>query len=392
MKYQLLLIYLLTLSAFSQKKIYYDEIYDFNNGYAVVKKGDITTFIDTSGVELKIDDIKLDEYLTPYDDFTNIYGMQKNGYYVSYKKDELGIRNLKGEFIVEPKYSDIKVLNNYFILKDDTDLQNVFYEVLNSKCESIYKIHERYSNKKKTPIVPLSDNVIAVSKPKSSSYKLIFIDSKKETDYTYRDFRKQINGLIKLKKYTKTDGKYKWGFINENGEEIIDFIYTNPPGDFCNDLAVVKNLDKKYGYINRNNNLVIEPKFIEAYGFINDKALVRIYEKKVESGIINLGYRIIDTKGKILYNLKNLRPNNLTMKYYKKTVIDQNNLIRLKDMRANYFVLDLETFELKKTNYKQINRFDTGLSLIKYYSQYKPVYGYINKKGELKLVNSKREF
>jgi 2',3'-cyclic-nucleotide 2'-phosphodiesterase (5'-nucleotidase family) len=61
------------------------------------------------------------------------------------------------------------------------------------------------------------------------------------------------NGLA----LAKSDGKY--GFIDKNGKEIIDFQFQDAHG-FKYDLAAVK-LNDKWGFVNTNGDLVINCEF-----------------------------------------------------------------------------------------------------------------------------------
>lgn len=101
----------------------------------------------------------------------------------------------------------------------------------------------------------------------------------------------------------------KLGFINKNGEIVINKEILKPEGelitspqfesitDFQEGLAVVK-VRGKYGFINTNGNFVIKPQFLYASVFVNGKALImpdpQIHRKR--------GYNYIDKTGKILFD------------------------------------------------------------------------------------------
>ena len=391
-------IILTTIQGFGQKKLYLDVINDFQNGYAIVRKGDNVTFIDTTGTILDLDNINLKR--SPND---SDVVMQKNGFFINRKQKNVslgggveGIRNTKGDYVVKPKYR-ITVLNDYYVLKENdiTDLKKAKYNILDENCNSIFKTTGSFPPRVEKPIIPLTDNIIAISsKNRPYRYQLVFPKDGRETDFVYGDFGKTKNGFIKASKYIKGDGKYKWGFLDLEGKKVIDFIYTKQPGNFGNGLAVVKNLDDKYGYINDKNEVVMEPKFIEAYGFLNKRALVRVHGFQRKNGKTNNGYRIINTKGEVIYDLEDLKPNNnRAYEYYKRTIVEQNNMLRVKNPRGKYSILNLENLELRQTDFNQINKFYSGLSLVVFYdSNRKQQKGYINKNGELVMVKAKKEF
>ncbi|MBK9461254.1 MAG: WG repeat-containing protein [Sphingobacteriales bacterium] len=79
------------------------------------------------------------------------------------------------------------------------------------------------------------------------------------------------NGLAKVKK----DGL--WGWINQSGEEIIALQYENTY-NFANGLALVKK-NNKWGWINEQGETVIDMLYETAYLFENGKALVELNNK-----------------------------------------------------------------------------------------------------------------
>ena len=389
----ILLTTLFTTLCFGQKKIFADDMSDFQNGYSIITKGNITSFIDSLGNQLDIGDINL-----KLDSKAAKIGMQKNGYFINddiknrHLGNKEGIRNLKGEYVIKPKY-DITVVNGFYILKDYSNISKINYNILNENCNSIFKITGYF--KSQLPLIPITNNIIAVSKNDTFPvrYKLVFIKENIETDYDYGDFAAIKDGLIKASKYLKSEGKFKWGFIDEKGETVIDFIYTNPPGDFENNLAVVKNIAGKFGYINLKNEIVIEPKFIKAYGFTDGMAFVQVHRTERKDGKTNNGYRIIDNTGKIIYDLKDLKPVWLPFDYYKQTLIDNNGIFRLRNKKYKVFFLNLSDFQLIETKFSSSNLFDSGLSKVRHtLTGGNSSEGFANKKGELVLVKASREF
>lgn len=381
-----------TFFCFGQKELHFDNIGNFQNGYAIVRKERVTSFIDSLGNELEIRNINLKNK----EGSLALLGVQKNGFFINKEQKasslsgKEGIRNLSGKYIVSPQYH-ISTYNGLYVLKDMSNLKHIKYEVLDENCKSIFKISGNFGNRES--LIPLSKNVIAIFQKDSreSLYKLHFIDSKTETDFIYNGFGKTDNGLIVASKYIADEGKFKWGIMDEKGRTLIDFIYTYQPGNFSNGLAVVKNAEGKIGYINKNNQFVIEPKFIEAYKFINNKALVRIYSHKKIDNKINNGYRVIDTEGRILYDLGEFTPNEKPYDYYNRSIIESNDIIRLTGNKSKKVLLDLATGKMIETEYSSINSFDSGLALVSFYlGKGKYGYGYINKKGEMIFISSKK--
>lgn len=66
----------------------------------------------------------------------------------------------------------------------------------------------------------------------------------------------------------------RWGFINELGEVVIPFSYSEV-SRFSEGLAVVR-IDRRFGYINQNGDIVIEAQFESAEPFSEGRAIVKV--------------------------------------------------------------------------------------------------------------------
>jgi len=121
---------------------------------------------------------------------------------------------------------------------------------------------------------------------------------------------------------------------------------------------------------------------------------VRVHTFQSEGDGYNEGYRIINTKGEIIYDLKDFKPNFTPYDYYKKTTLEKNNIIILKKNRSKFiFILNLDNLELIQTEFYGMNQFNSGLSLVYFVdSENNMKDRYANKNDELVLIKSKREF
>ena len=68
------------------------------------------------------------------------------------------------------------------------------------------------------------------------------------------------------------DASGNWGFVNEKGEVLVDFLYQDVYS-FSDRLAAVKYAGK-WGYLNRYGTMMIEPQFETAFPFHEGRALV----------------------------------------------------------------------------------------------------------------------
>lgn len=100
------------------------------------------------------------------------------------------------------------------------------------------------------------------------------------------DSQNQINDNILIA--AKSDGK--WGYVNKQGQLIIAFQFDNAHSFTENDLAVVE-YKGKWGYLTRDGKFAIRPQFEEAYGF-----------NKIDTVPVKLNgkYRFMDKTGKFI--------------------------------------------------------------------------------------------
>ncbi|EAK0978971.1 WG repeat-containing protein [Campylobacter lari] len=82
---------------------------------------------------------------------------------------------------------------------------------------------------------------------------------------------------IKYKKPIQAKLNGKWGFIDKNGEIIINPIFDNV-SNFKENLASVK-INGKWGFINESGKFITEPIFNYAWNFKENFASIRLKEK-----------------------------------------------------------------------------------------------------------------
>ena len=64
-----------------------------------------------------------------------------------------------------------------------------------------------------------------------------------------------------------------WGFVDKQGEWVINPIFNNPPGDFHDGYALALKKNKKYVFINKNGE-VVSPEYESAVSFCDGYAFV----------------------------------------------------------------------------------------------------------------------
>lgn len=66
-----------------------------------------------------------------------------------------------------------------------------------------------------------------------------------------------------------------WGFINTTGKLVIPYDYSQRPSRFMSGLARVQTKELRFGYINKENKVVVTPRYSNATCFYKRFALVR---------------------------------------------------------------------------------------------------------------------
>lgn len=361
-----LLVLIFSNSIYSQKEISADKFYNFTNNYALVEKGDLLRFIDTLGNE--VPEMKVNQSISII--YPKDYGVQGNDIYITRESGMSGIKNTNGKYIFEPKYN-IELYHDFFILKTSLSSKDKIRKliIIDQNGKILYKESiPLYDDKK---VLPINHELIAVNDTRSGKNKLFEIkniNSGITTGKIYNKVSPEINGLIKVKKYIQKEGATKWGFINTKFETIIDFIFTKEPGNLTEDRILVKSKDNKFGFIDGTGELIIEPKYLEAYNFVNGKAFVKIHSKKfLKNKEINNGYRIINLNGKIIKDLGSLIPSKFRKRL---NPIENNEIIRVKRQDEGYsytqYLLNINTGELIKTKYNMVYSFNSGFALVKF--------------------------
>ena len=383
---------LFSIKLYSQKKVDADKFYSFTNNYALVTKGNDLRFIDKLGniiPEMRVN--QSIQYITSTD-----YGMQGNNIYITKEQTGSGIKNTKGEFLFEPFYN-IQSFYGYFILKPNSNSKNENFIIINKNGKIIFD--EKYTLDKE--VYPINDEIFAIRYQKNNnSYiannygysEIKNIKTGKVTERAFSSILPEVNGLIKAYKYNEKEGAGKWGFLDTDFKTVIDFIYTNKPGDLYDNRILVKSKDRKYGFIDKSGRLIIEAKFLEAKHFVNGYAMVKLHNKKYskESRKYNYGYRVIDVNGRIIRDLEDAVP--ATSHSLKNiNAIENEGIVRIKINQKKGFpinyILGIESGEIIETKYRRIYRFNSGLALVEFIDKNKKMtYGYINKKGDLKIV------
>ena len=265
---------------------------DYKNGYITVDQDNKYGLVDFNGEQIienkyeKIDEIYSDKYfvieetgkqklidksgtILISDGFDEIKQIANSGV-IFVKDNKYGVMNFSGEVIIEAVYDDLKEINiDMFSAKKDGKC-GVIDNNKNEKVAFIYK--DIIYNSKAGIYIAEDENFNSYLLDNNFEVKQIGILSELNTDmgymklkqndeYKYYNFKfeqkdiKEIctnNNLFVDKK----DGKY--GFVNNKGEVVVDYIYDDAQEQNQYGYAAVKK-DGLWGSIDKEGKVVIEP-------------------------------------------------------------------------------------------------------------------------------------
>jgi len=231
----------------------YDDARTFSEGLAAVKRGSLWGFVNDEKTEI------IPPNYSSVNDFSEGFAsvtLLKTGQaafidkvgtvFITFKNGEKPVAFTDG----------IAVFNNGFIDKNKktTSLQNTFYSYLGFFGDGLAPV-KVLKKKIYTPITP------------DDKYGFIDKDLVLRIPDNYDDAGCFSNGFASVK-----IGK-KWGFINKQGEQVVQAAYDEVGDFFSSGLAVVR-IGKKYGFVNETGVHVINIVYDWASDFSDGLALV----------------------------------------------------------------------------------------------------------------------
>ncbi len=271
--------------------------YDYKNGYIVVndqEKSGVIGFDKEKILEEKYDEIK------PISG-ENIYAVKENDKYIVINKDgekiiensfediteidrnciiavqdgKYGAVDLNGQTKIDFEYDELKYTNNDNLIAK----QNDKYGIISLEKEEKLPIDSKkitYVSSGDFVIAEYEENEQTISKIYNSNYeekiqaeKLEintlkgYIRSYYNNDYKYYNFKFEEKNASELFTsnnlfVSKKDGKY--GFVDNNGKVVVDYIYDDATEQNSSGYAGIKK-DGLWGAIDLEGNIAVEPKY-----------------------------------------------------------------------------------------------------------------------------------
>jgi hypothetical protein len=209
-------------------------------------------------------------------DFQSAMDFQNNGLAIISKND-MGVIDSNGKFIIEPKYDYIEKFSEGIAIATNKEGYYAFSETGKQIFEYKYYIGNFQENR--ATFVEVNTNGQWIYGYVNRLGKVV-ISSKYEVANNFKDSK----AVVKVLK-----GNYE--IIDPNGNTLKIFTYPLV-GDISDGLLLFKEkLDGKFGYINENGEVIIEPKFGSVENFKDNVAIVNAsadFENK---------YGLIDREG-----------------------------------------------------------------------------------------------
>ncbi|MCY6371699.1 WG repeat-containing protein [Clostridium ganghwense] len=262
--------------------------------------------------------------IKPKYDYANSF--QDNYLAIVEFKNRYGIIDESGKYVVHPKYDTINqfsegraviVDKGGFKLIDESGKEittkqynfigtfqeeRALYSITDSQGKWLYGYLDRQGNK----VIPAKyENVSdskegkAIVKVREGEYQLIGLNGEVLNTYKYAYVGNRGEGLLAFKE--NIDGKY--GFINEDGNVVIQPKYTStqPFSGGRTVVNIAEDYGNSYGVIDKKGDFIIKPKYndIQLLGENRVAVGIPIDKKKPFRGS---KYAIADTDGMFLTN------------------------------------------------------------------------------------------
>ncbi|MBU5427004.1 WG repeat-containing protein [Tissierella pigra] len=213
--------------------------------------------------------------------YQRVLDFSKNGVAEVYKNGGVGLINSKGEEIIAPQYQQIIDLDGGYFLGYDGELIYIF----DSKGKEYFSGEYIY-------VGSYSDDLFGVGKITDGGEVLMGYVNKSGMEIIEPAYSRVYdfhNG-----KALVLEGKDKYKIIDKKGNIIKELEYPLVVPSVDDNIYLVKDENGLFGYIDNEDNTLIEPKFNKGNIFENGNAVVAVGEDD------NYLYGLIDREGKYL--------------------------------------------------------------------------------------------
>ena len=289
----------------------------FNNGFAEITIEELDREIEFNGKVYKT--YKFYKFLINTDgkiviDFQNLgveeIGPFSEGLFRATKKEgKIGFINIKGEWVIEPKY---KHATTFVDNRCTVQLENGQWLLIDKNEKIIYNnINKLFSFDSLSE--DLSFSVKIVKDKNKEIVKLGYVDKNGEIviPFQYEKAKQFSEGLALVSKSRK--GSFY--FINKKGNRVEQLPKASFYISFSDGLAVIQQKGK-VGYINHNGEIVISCIYDYATPFIDGYAAVTLKEPKLFNNPDMINESLLDGSGTGMYIIINKKGDQVTDTFY----------------------------------------------------------------------------
>lgn len=168
----------------------------------------------------------------------NYIGYLSNNYYIASRQNEkLGVIDQNENVKLEMKYDTIRKIDGTNLVEADIQSTNAI-EIYNNNLEKIAEMNNA--------TLTVKNNYIKLSSSEETKYFDLDGNEKQNTEIFPENtiFAKSQNG--------------KWGFVDKNGQVIIDYQYDEVTEQNEYGFAGIKK-DGKWGIVDKNGKIIVEP-------------------------------------------------------------------------------------------------------------------------------------
>ena len=168
----------------------------------------------------------------------NYIGYLSNNYYIASRQNEkLGVIDQNENVKLEMKYDTIRKIDGTNLVESDIQNTNTI-EIYNNNLEKIAEMNNA--------TLTVKNNYIKLSSSEETKYFDLDGNEKQNTEIFPENtiFAKSQNG--------------KWGFVDKNGQVIIDYQYDEVTEQNEYGFAGIKK-DGKWGIVDKNGKIIVEP-------------------------------------------------------------------------------------------------------------------------------------
>ena len=165
--------------------------------------------------------------------------LSNNNYIASRQNEKLGVIDQNENIKLEMKYDTIRKIDGTNLVEADIQSTNTI-EIYNSNLEKIAEMNNA--------TLTVEDNYIKLSSTTEIKYFDLEGKEKQNTEIFPENtiFAKSQNG--------------KWGFVDKNGQVVVDYQYDEVTEQNEYGFAGVK-LNDKWGIVDKNGKIIVEPTY-----------------------------------------------------------------------------------------------------------------------------------